>query len=74
MQILSGGDMQLAAKRRGRLMEVAATAGRTVYGGYINTSEKGNMLQLTKKHNKIQASYTLASTVHEHVKASNISV
>ena len=31
------------------------------------------MLQLTKKH-KIQASYTLGSTVHEHVKASNISV
>ena len=27
-----------------------------------------------KKHNKIQASYTLGSTVHRHVKASNISV
>ena len=32
------------------------------------------MLQLTKKHNKIQVSYTLGSTVHEHVKASNIPV
>ena len=27
-----------------------------------------------KKHNKIQAFYTLGSTVHVHVKASNISV
>ena len=27
-----------------------------------------------KKHNKIQASHTLESTVHEHVKASKISV
>ena len=32
------------------------------------------MLQLTKKHDKIQAFYTLGSTDHEHVKASNISV
>ena len=35
---------------------------------------KCNMLQLTKKHNKIQASYSVGSTVHEHFKASNISV
>ena len=35
---------------------------------------KCNMLQLTKKHNKIKASYTLGSIVHKHVKASNISV
>ena len=30
---------------------------------------KCNMMQLTKKHNKIQASYTLEGTVHENVES-----
>ena len=30
---------------------------------------KCNMMQLTKKHNKIQASYTLESSVHENVES-----
>ena len=35
---------------------------------------KCNMMQLTKEHNKIQASYTLEGTVLEMLKASNTSV
>ena len=35
---------------------------------------KSNMMQLTKKDNKIQASYTLEGTVLEMLKASNNSV
>ena len=35
---------------------------------------KCNMMQLTNKHNKIDASYTLEGTVLENVEASNTSV